>query len=116
MRAPDESSLPDRAAECDVHPGLKRALNSGRCGQLTITTPERLVPTLDQLTLGQRGQIVEITGDDGIAVRLMEMGLTEGEEIEVLGFAPLGDPIEFRVRGYHLSLRASEARRVVIAG
>ena len=82
---------------------------------LAPTTPETFVPTLDQLKRGERGRIVEIAGDDGIAVRLMEMGLTEGEDIEVLGFAPLGDPIEFRVRGYHLSLRASEARRVVIA-
>ena len=44
----------------------------------------------------------------------MEMGLTDGEEIELLGFAPLGDPIEFLVRGYRISLRASEARRVSI--
>jgi ferrous iron transport protein A len=70
--------------------------------------------TLDKLKIGQRATIVDVEGDDGIAVRLMEMGLTEGEEIEVLGFAPLGDPIEFRVRGYRISLRASEARRLRI--
>jgi ferrous iron transport protein A len=68
--------------------------------------------TLDKLKIGERATIVDVDGDDGIAVRLMEMGLTEEEEIEVLGFAPLGDPIEFRVRGYRISLRASEARRV----
>ena len=72
-------------------------------------------PTLDRLPLGHRARIADVTGDDAIAVRLMEMGLTEGEPIEVLGFAPLGDPIEFLVRGYRISLRASEARRVVIA-
>ena len=44
----------------------------------------------------------------------MEMGLTDGEEIVLLGFAPLGDPIEFEVRGYRLSLRTTEARRVQI--
>ena len=38
---------------------------------------------------------------------LMEMGLLEGEEIEVIGFAPLGDPIEIRLRDYRLSLRRS---------
>ena len=63
---------------------------------------------------GQRGRIVEIHGHDGIAIRLMEMGLTEGEEIELLGFAPLGDPIEYQVRGYRLSLRKAEAHRVEI--
>lgn len=62
--------------------------------------------TLDQLRVGDRATIVDISGQDGIAIRLLEMGLTEGEEIEVIGFAPLGDPIEFQVRGYRLSLRA----------
>jgi ferrous iron transport protein A len=70
--------------------------------------------TLDQLRVGDRATIVDISGQDGIAIRLMEMGLTEGEEIEVIGFAPLGDPIEFQVRGYRLSLRANEARRLQV--
>jgi ferrous iron transport protein A len=70
--------------------------------------------TLDQLKAGARAVIREIHGDDGIAVRLLEMGLTEGEEIEVIGFAPFGDPIEFRVRGYRISLRANEARRLQV--
>lgn len=68
--------------------------------------------TLDQLRVGDRATIVDIAGQDGVAIRLLEMGLTEGEEIEVIGFAPLGDPIEFQVRGYRLSLRANEARRL----
>lgn len=70
--------------------------------------------TLDQLRVGDRATIVDIAGQDGVAMRLLEMGLTEGEEIEVIGFAPLGDPIEFQVRGYRLSLRASEARRLQV--
>ncbi len=70
--------------------------------------------TLDQLAVGERGQIVEIVGDDNIAMRLMEMGLIDGEEIEYIGAAPLGDPREYLVRGYHLSLRQTEARRVQI--
>jgi ferrous iron transport protein A len=63
---------------------------------------------------GQRGRILDIRGDDGIAIRLMEMGLTEGEEIELLGFAPLGDPMEYKIRGYRISLRKAEAQRVEI--
>jgi ferrous iron transport protein A len=70
--------------------------------------------TLDQLKAGARAIIREIDGDDGVSVRLLEMGLTEGEEIEVVGFAPFGDPIEFRVRGYRISLRANEARRLQV--
>lgn len=70
--------------------------------------------TLDTLKKDDRATIVDVTGDDGIATRLMEMGLIDGEEIQLVGFAPLGDPIEFEVRGYRISLRAAEARRVVV--
>lgn len=70
--------------------------------------------TLNELPVGQRARIVEVTGDDSIAIRLMEMGLTDGEEIEFLGAAPLGDPLEFAVRGYRISLRRTEAARVMI--
>lgn len=70
--------------------------------------------TLDLLAVGQRSLITEIQGDDAIAIRLMEMGLTEGEEIRVVAVAPLGDPIEYEIRGYRLSLRRTEARRVLV--
>ena len=46
--------------------------------------------------------------------RLMEMGLTRGSTFEVVRFAPMGDPIEIRVRGYHLSLRKSEAAGIAV--
>jgi ferrous iron transport protein A len=70
--------------------------------------------TLDSLKEGEKAIIVDINGDDAVAVRLMEMGLTEGEGVEVIGFAPMGDPIEFLIRGYRVSLRSSEAQRVQI--
>ena len=71
--------------------------------------------TLNQLSEGQTATIVDVDGDDAVAVRLLEMGLTDGESIKSLGAAPLGDPLEFEVRGYRISLRISEARRVQIA-
>ena len=70
--------------------------------------------TLDSLPVGQSARIVEIQGDDAIAIRLMEMGLTDGEVIRVLAIAPMGDPVEYEIRGYRLSLRRTEARRVLI--
>ena len=70
--------------------------------------------TLNELRIGQHGRIVNVEGSDGIAIRLLEMGLTEGEDISVIAFAPLGDPIEFLVRGYRLSLRKTEAMRVTV--
>lgn len=71
--------------------------------------------TLDMLRPGERGCILDVAGDDAVAVRLMEMGLVEGEAVEHLGAAPLGDPLEFLVRGYRLSLRGTEARRIILA-
>ncbi len=70
--------------------------------------------TLDTLQRGERALIADVSGDDAVTVRLMEMGLVEGEEIENLGAAPLGDPVEFLIRGYRLSLRLTEARRVQV--
>lgn len=72
------------------------------------------MPTLNELPLGATATIRDVTGDDAIAVRLMEMGLTEGESIALIGAAPLGDPLEFSLRGYRLSLRKTEAARVVV--
>jgi ferrous iron transport protein A len=71
--------------------------------------------TLDRLTIGQSAQVQNIRGDDAIAVRLMEMGLIPGTPVTVVGAAPLGDPLELDVRGYHLSVRRAEAARVEIA-
>jgi Fe2+ transport system protein FeoA len=70
--------------------------------------------TLDQLKLGQSARVAEVQGEGAIVQRLLEMGLLEGEEFEVIGFAPLGDPIEIRLRDYRLSLRRSEAARVQV--
>lgn len=70
--------------------------------------------TLDGLKPGDRATVIDVQGNDAIAVRLMEMGLIDGEEVELLGYAPLGDPLEFEVRGYRLSLRKEEAKRVTI--
>ncbi len=68
--------------------------------------------TLVGLARGEKGTIANVTGDDAIALRILEMGLTDGEEVTFLGTAPLGDPLEFSVRGYRISLRFTEAERV----
>ena len=67
------------------------------------------MPSLDQLQVGQRGAVESIAGSPGLVQRLMEMGLFEGEPVEVVSFAPLGDPMEIRLRDYCLSLRKQEA-------
>ena len=73
------------------------------------------MPSLNQLRRGQRAVVVGIASTDAIGQRLLEMGLFEGEELEVLGFAPLGDPMEIRLRDFRLSLRCNEAARVTVS-
>lgn len=70
--------------------------------------------TLADISPGQSAIISEVIGDDAIAVRLMEMGLTDGEAVRVVGRAPMGDPIEISIRGYKLSLRKIEAARICV--
>ncbi len=69
---------------------------------------------LTELVIGGRGRVSGIDGGDEISVRLLEMGLTPGVEVHLLGAAPLGDPLELEVRGYRLSVRKSEAARINI--
>jgi ferrous iron transport protein A len=67
---------------------------------------------LADLPVGCRGRVHSILGSDELAVRLLEMGLTPGVEVAVVGTAPLGDPLELELRGYRLSVRRTEAARV----
>jgi ferrous iron transport protein A len=69
---------------------------------------------LSDLKVGQQGTITHILGDDTLALRLMEMGLIEGEVVRLLGSAPMGEPLEFAYRSSRLSLRKQEAVRVEI--
>ncbi|HEX4148484.1 MAG TPA: ferrous iron transport protein A [Pirellulales bacterium] len=61
---------------------------------------------------GCGGRVRQILGDDEISLRLLEMGVTPGVDIRVIGAAPLGDPLELQLRGYRLSVRKSEAARI----
>lgn len=70
--------------------------------------------SLDRLTPGQRARIVSLAGEPAVVQRLMEMGMLEGDEVEMLAIAPLGDPLEVRLRDYRLSLRREDASRVAV--
>ena len=65
--------------------------------------------SLSTFQAGQRGRIVSFDLPPEQRQRLLEMGMTVGSTFEVIRFAPLGDPIDLRVRGYHLSIRKHEA-------
>ena len=68
--------------------------------------------TLDRLPLGDAGVIHRVGGEPRVARRLMEMGLLPGTRIEAVGRAPMGDPLEIRLRGYLFSLRHADAAHV----
>ncbi|MGD9497661.1 MAG: DtxR family transcriptional regulator [Armatimonadota bacterium] len=70
--------------------------------------------TLDCVEPGSRVRVLRLSGDPAIRRRIMDMGVTPGAEIEVERLAPLGDPIEIEVRGYHLSLRKREAAQIAV--
>jgi ferrous iron transport protein A len=73
---------------------------------------------LSRLTPGAGGRVVRLEGGGegggGSLLRLQEMGLIRGTAVRFVRAAPLGDPIEIRVRGYNLSLRRTEAEAVIV--
>ena len=69
---------------------------------------------LNELRTGERGIIERITGAGKFRQRLMEMGFVPGTEIVVEKYAPLKDPIEYVLKGYHVSLRHIEAEKVLV--
>jgi ferrous iron transport protein A len=75
------------------------------------------MPDLQPLTACPLGVVVtvsEIKVSSASRARLMEMGLLVGTKIELVRFAPLGDPVEIKVRGYNLTLRKIEAEQILV--
>jgi len=70
--------------------------------------------SLAALRVGARARVLAVKGSGAVARRLMEMGLVPGARVRVIKAAPLGDPIEVRVRGYHLALRRAEAQSITV--
>lgn len=78
----------------------------------THSTDEILHTTLDLLPFGKLGRVVSVAGQHPAARRLMEMGIVPGAVISVVRAAPLGDPLQIEIRGFHLALRRAEARGI----
>ncbi|MBU4208077.1 MAG: ferrous iron transport protein A [Proteobacteria bacterium] len=69
---------------------------------------------LSELKEGQTGIIVRVGGNGALRRRVLEMGLTKGSEIYVEKYAPLKDPLELIIKGYHISLRVEEAANITV--
>jgi ferrous iron transport protein A len=73
-----------------------------------------IIRPLSELEPAEAGRIVRVGGRDEIRRRLLDMGVVNGAVVEVQRVAPLGDPVEIRVKGYDLALRKEEARRIQV--
>ncbi len=73
-----------------------------------------MVVALKDLSPGQRGKVARIRGRGEVYARLLDMGITPGSLVEMKRVAPLGDPLEIKVKGYHLSLRKQEAEKIAV--
>lgn len=70
--------------------------------------------SLAHLLPGEQAHVLFVRGDNAITRRLMEMGVVPGTPVRMIKAAPLGDPLEVRVRDYHLALRQTEARTIIV--
>ena len=70
--------------------------------------------TLDQLQVGETGVIQAVGGSGALRQHLLNMGLTPGTEVTLCKVAPMGDPMELILRGYVLTLRLEDARKITI--
>ncbi len=69
---------------------------------------------LTDLPIGATAKVVAVNGNNAITRRLMEMGVVPGVSVRVIKCAPFGDPLEIRVRGYHLAMRKNEADTIEV--
>lgn len=70
--------------------------------------------TLRDVKCGEEVSVVKLHGEGAVKRRIMDMGITKGTDIFVRKVAPLGDPVEVRVRGYELSLRKADAEMIEV--
>ena len=90
--------------------GLAQKVIVERVPETDLEEPIRL----SRLQEGQAGIIVHVGGNGPIRRRILEMGITKGSQIFVEKYAPLKDPLELVIRGYHISLRVDEADLIMV--
>jgi ferrous iron transport protein A len=69
---------------------------------------------LSELDIGRKAKISRILGKGAARRRMIDMGMTRGSEVEIIRKAPMGDPIDIRVKGYHLTMRKAEAEQIIV--
>jgi ferrous iron transport protein A len=96
-------SQPSSEETCDRCPELsKRECKALRGVKLSNYRP------------GEKGIILQVCGNPDFRLRMMEMGFIRGTEVQVVKYAPLSDPVEFLIKGYHLTLRRDQAADILM--
>ena len=72
--------------------------------------------TLGDAKVGSTVVVTKIEGDGAYKRRIMDMGITKGSELYIRKVAPLGDPVEITVRGYELTVRKDDAKKIEVEG
>lgn len=75
---------------------------------------EMVDKTLNMLEIGEKARVIQVKGDGSFRKRLLDMGMVPGTVLSVTKKAPLGDPVDFKLKGYNLSLRKKEAKMVIV--
>ena len=107
-----ETARNSRGAK-DAREKGKKTGSGGGCAEPRENN-EVIFMTLDQLAIGRPAVIVAVGGQGGLRRRLLDMGLTPHTRVKVRKVAPMGDPIELNLRGYELTLRLEDARKIEI--
>lgn len=76
--------------------------------------PTEKIDTAAHLMPGEKASIIKVSGKSHLRRRLLDMGVVSGSAIQMVRSAPLGDPIDIKIKGYHLSLRKSEAEHIKV--
>ena len=71
--------------------------------------------TLKDIKIGEYGRVQQIGGDGALRQHFLDMGLIPGTEVQVVKYAPMGDPVELRLHGYELTLRIADAEQITVA-
>ncbi|MFH0825080.1 MAG: FeoA family protein [Pseudomonadota bacterium] len=102
-----------KARSCEPNEEIKEASCEGCIGIDAALCPHGTV-RLSNYRPGEKGKIVRICGKPDFRLRLMEMGFIRGTEVKVVKYAPLTDPIEFELKGYHVTLRRDDASDIIM--
>ena len=70
--------------------------------------------TIDDLKIGQQGTISAVGGEGSLRLRFLDMGLIPGTRVILRKVAPMGDPIQIHIRGYELTIRREDARKITL--